>query len=238
MIIKSSSSTLKYALFCSLILNAIALFFFAERKIEFNKRHSGAPTIDHVKNLDYFLNREDIYKLFPINSNDIVMAGDSHTQNYDIPEYLPEYKIINRGIGFDVSEGLLKRIDEIIDGKPKKLFIEIGINDLSKHIRQATTIRNIDTIITKAQTVSPATKIFVTNIFPVNLNDGYNMKDSVVTLNEKLKSLCNKRGVVYIDMYSLLNDKGYLNKQFDCGDGIHLNGKGYIVYTKALKNYL
>lgn len=45
----------------------------------------------------------------------------------------PRIRVYNRGIGGDVTDGLLERMDEsIFDLEPKKVFINIGTNDISR----------------------------------------------------------------------------------------------------------
>ena len=68
-----------------------------------------------------------------MNFNEIVFIGNSITEggkNWSEKFNIPNIR--NRGIGGDVTDGVLERLGEIIFFKPKAVFILIGINDLCK----------------------------------------------------------------------------------------------------------
>jgi lysophospholipase L1-like esterase len=234
---RSTRSRVKYILIFSIALNAIGVLY-VSKKLYYNYQRQTVAPPPPPENVSYFLNRQKVYKLFPVSKDNIVFAGDSHTQFFDTQEYLPGYKIINRGIGGDFSKGLLNRLNDIIGGHPKKLFVEIGFNDIWLNFKPSVTISNIKSIINKTKLQSPNTKIYIVSIFPssVVLN-GINTKDNIPKLNSELKRLCDN-DIIYIDMYPKLSDKGSLNKRYDSGDGIHLNADGYSLYANVLKSYL
>ncbi len=225
----------------SVILNIAAFFPAAKSYIT---RHFIQPPQKTMRRatpnkISYILDRQNVYKLFPVTSNDIVLAGDSHTQFYDSQEYLKDYKIVNRGIMGDNSAGLLNRFDEITKGQPKKLFIEIGLNDIWHKINQDTILKNISLMFIKAKHNSPATIVYMVSIFPgSSILSNFDPEYTIPVINKKIMDLCRVSGVTYIDVYTALSDKGPLNKKYDSGDGIHLNAEGYSVYTKILKGYL
>src|ERR1700733_4992126 len=110
--LKLTNTQVRYLLVFSVILNIAAFFPAAERYIT---RHFIQPLQKTMQRatpvkISYVLDRQNVYKLFPVTSNDIVLAGDSHTQFYDSQEYLKDYKIVNRGIMGDNSAGLLNRL--------------------------------------------------------------------------------------------------------------------------------
>ena len=50
------------------------------------------------------------------------MLGNSHTQNFEWHEIFKNINIKNRGINGDITYGILQRLDEIIESKPKKFL--------------------------------------------------------------------------------------------------------------------
>lgn len=76
----------------------------------------------------------------------VVFAGDSLTGNWKSDQMqaaFPGLKIANRGIGGDVSRGLLFRLQEdVLALKPKALVLLIGTNDLSAHATPAGVMEN------------------------------------------------------------------------------------------------
>lgn len=78
----------------------------------------------------HYLERTTLFNELTIPPNSIVFLGDSLTFRTEWSELFPEEIVINRGIGRDTTAGVLKRLDHIIEAKPKKIFILIGVNDL------------------------------------------------------------------------------------------------------------
>jgi lysophospholipase L1-like esterase len=239
--LKLTNKQIRYLLIFSVIFNLVAFSPVAKSYITRHFMQSLQKTIPGAppNRISYLLDRQNVYKLFPVTSNDIVLAGDSYTQFYDSQEYLKDYKIVNRGIMGDNSAGLLNRFDEITKGHPKKLFIEIGLNDIRHKISQDSILKNISLMFVKAKRDSPSTIVYIVSIFPSSaVLNMFDPEYIIPVINQKIMSLCRRSGVTYIDVYTALSDKGALNKNYRCGDGIHLNAEGYSVYTKILKGYL
>jgi lysophospholipase L1-like esterase len=192
------------------------------------------PKAFDTSRINYSFNRDKLYKILPVKASDVVFIGDSQIQKFDLTELLGNVNLVNRGIDGDVTMGVYKRLDDVIAGKPSKLFVEIGINDIRNFIPTDTSLKYTDKIIIKTETSSPQTKIFVIGLLPCSTIKS----ELVVNYNERLKQLCHKYNIPFIDSYSKLNAKGGLNANYDCGDGLHLNGMGYVTWSSILKPYL
>src|SRR5688572_792456 len=121
---------LKYFIAFSLLLNAVAALFVAKRlyyQFYYNDKYFAEQ--NNKPSVPYFLNRQQVFRLLPNDSDEIIFAGNSHAHNFEVAELFKLPNIKNRGINGDNSLGLLERLDEITESKPKKIFIEIGIND-------------------------------------------------------------------------------------------------------------
>ena len=188
----------------------------------------------------YYLNTQTMYALLPVNNKDIVLVGDSHTKRFSFTEYFAAiHSVKNRGIEGDISGGVLNRMNEVIPGKPEKIFIEIGYNDLTYEITPDSICKNIKLIVDKIKAGSPATKIYINSIFPSDKADlGVTVKDEIVATNKLIKQLCIDSNIPYIDIYSKLSYNGVLNQKYSGGDGIHLNGPGYILWAETLRPYI
>lgn len=218
----------KTILIFSLILNIIAIAFGARRVYYMYEENTV------TKNQSSPFSRQSIYDLFPIDSTDIVFIGDSHTQRFDTQEFFNNPNIKNRGFDGDVTTDLLKRLPKIVVGHPKKMFIEIGFNDLRTKPPVDSVVKNITSIVTYIKTHSPSTKIYLNNIFPSAITYTYINKYSAAVNNALSKQL----GITLINIHDALVNNGRLNPKYDCGDGVHLNGQGYLVWANILKPYL
>ena len=68
----------------------------------------------------------------PIDSLDVVMLGNSLTEMAgDWNVLLRAKRVRNRGISGDDAMGMINRLQQITPGKPKAIFLMVGINDLS-----------------------------------------------------------------------------------------------------------
>ncbi len=74
---------------------------------------------------------------------DIVMLGDSLTEWGNWHELVPEFRVINRGIAGDTSFGVLGRLQEVIDRRPKVVFVMVGTNDLGLRVPPESLLRNL-----------------------------------------------------------------------------------------------
>lgn len=189
--------------------------------------------------LKYFLNRDRYLNSFLITSNDIVFAGDSETELFILDETFNDSYIKNRGILYDTSIGLLNRIDSIVKGKPKKIFIEIGVNDLINNIPPEKINSNILAMIKKIKSKSPNTVIYIQSILPSNfIVNSIPIMMAIEISNGELKSTCDEEKVLYIDLFSLFVNKNKLNSDYDSGDGLHLNAAGYRTWGNTVRKYL
>jgi lysophospholipase L1-like esterase len=222
----------------SLVLNFYVAFLLVKR-IYYSKKYKVVVNIkDNL--IHYSFDRQSVYDIFPLAKNDIVFIGDSHVQKFDLDDFFPGQQIKNRGIDGDISAGVFNRLYQIEMGKPRKLFIEIGFNDLHYGITPDSVINNVKKIILTLNSYSPNTIIYFNNILPCDkILEGRNLKPLIMTFNQKLRALCIKYNTFLIDIHSkLANSNDGLEKNYDCGDGIHLNGKGYLVWSNVLKHYL
>jgi lysophospholipase L1-like esterase len=178
------------------------------------------------------------FKNNPLSYGDIVFLGNSITQGgNDWSKRLNYPNIKNRGIGGDVTDGVLSRIDEIGYFKPKAVFLLIGINDLwnngSPNKPSAEYIgSNIIKIIQAINAQTPKTKIYVQTVLPIEKEE-YRL--NIIKVNEIIKAKEKENPYEIIDLYSIfVNQDGLIKKELST-DGIHLNEKGYDTWVKFIK---
>ncbi|MBP7985118.1 MAG: serine acetyltransferase, partial [Bacteroidaceae bacterium] len=70
-----------------------------------------------------------------VDSTDIVMLGNSLTEYAGNWSKLLGIKdVINRGIAGDDVDGIYNRLNQILSGHPKAIFLMIGIDDLTQNL--------------------------------------------------------------------------------------------------------
>jgi lysophospholipase L1-like esterase len=181
-----------------------------------------------------------LFKSLPNSKKDVVFLGNSITAGVDWNELLGLKYARNRGISGDITFGVLERLDEVIEGKPAKVFILIGINDISRNIPDSFIVSNYKTLITRIQSGSPKTNIYLQTLLPVNneftqFKNHYNKDEHIQYINNALKEIASAYQVKLINLHSHFQDAtGKLNKQFT-EDGLHLNAAGYQHWADLLK---
>lgn len=183
--------------------------------------------------------RIEEFKNDPLHFGDIVFVGNSITeQGGDWSKKLNIQNVRNRGIAGDVTDGVLKRIDEITYYEPKTVFLLIGINDLfnlhfQKEIPSTDYVAN--NIIKIAETIhkeSPKTKVYVQTILPTS--EDY-MVEYIEKVNAKIRTHKNNSFYQLIDLHKEFVNHNGLMKPNLTSDGTHLNESGYKVWIEAIE---
>lgn len=177
-----------------------------------------------------------------ITNNDIVMLGNSLTEGGgDWGKRLGKDNIINRGISGDVAMGIYDRLHQILPGKPKQIFLLIGVNDISHDLSTDSIVNMIEKNVTRIQRESPETKLYLQSLLPIDESfNRYkkltNKTYQIPEINDRLKALAKEKKIDFIDLYPLFTEKGtnVLRKDLTY-DGLHLKEEGYKIWVDAIK---
>lgn len=179
-----------------------------------------------------------MYSSKPITGESIVLLGDSLTEGFDIDYFYPEKGLINRGISGDTTLQVYFRIEEVVNAKPKALFLMIGINDLFHDASPEEITTNIINILTR---FSGGTQIFLQSILPVNETNllvGTGLNTHIHVTNNQLRSFCKQSGTTFLDFHShFLNHTGQMDTRYTY-DGAHLTDDGYCLWADLLEPHL
>ena len=192
----------------------------------------------------FYEQRATLFEELPVTSRDIIFLGNSITNGCEWGELFQNTYVKNRGISGDICMGVYDRLDPIIKGKPAKIFLLIGINDVARGTSADTIVARIEMIVKKIKAESPKTELYLQSVLPVNdcygMFGGHTSRWQVVKqINDLLKPLAEKERVTYIDVYSHFVDgaTGKMNPQYT-NDGLHLLGKGYLLWRDIVKPYV
>lgn len=204
-----------------------------------DKRVEGEGYIQSPMPWPYVLNRRETFEVLPIKEKSIMFVGDSITQRNEWAEMFDNNQIINRGIDSDRLTWLNERMPNLLANKPSKLFIMIGINDIMDGKRENQMMQEYRVILEQFKALEEC-KIYVQSCLPVN-NTEYNhpIDNTVVqAVNAKLESLVKEYGHTYINLYeSFVSSSNELQSEYT-KDGVHLNGRGYLVWKNRIEAYI
>ena len=187
---------------------------------------------------------------------EVLLVGSSLMEHFPLNELAQSMGmttvVYNRGIGGYKTMDLWNAREECIFGlSPRKIFINIGTNDIGDHAyRQEKLLEEYRMLLTEIKTRLPETKVYVMAYYPVNETDkipeGEWGKTAFVTrtnenlniANAAIENLAAKKGCRFINVNEgLADERGKLKKEYTI-EGIHMYANGYQVVLQNLKKYL
>ena len=198
---------------------------------------SAVSRSDSMNENPHHWDKKTHFETLPKSEADIVFFGDSITDYCEWQEFFRETRIKNRGIAGDTTNGLLNRIDQVIESQPHKLFILIGINDINQGKKVQEILSNYQRILQTCKKRIPQTQVFIQSVLPINNqklpNKGVNHK--IIEVNAKLKEFAQELAFQYIDLFSeFLDSNNQLDERYTT-DGVHLNGQGYLLWKRIIE---
>lgn len=173
-------------------------------------------------------------------SNDVgavVFLGDSITEGWStLARDFPKFKVANRGIGGDITSGVLYRLKaDVLSLNPAAIVLLIGTNDVGEGADGEDVAANIRLILRAIKNYNPKLKVIVCKVMPRADHSIYTEKiqkaNSLVEQFVKREpnfALCDTWGI-YAD------EKGNQISADFRPDHLHLNAAGYAVWKKALE---
>jgi len=164
----------------------------------------------------------------------VVFYGDSITDAWarKPEQFFPGKPYVGRGISGQTTPQMLVRFQQdVVHLKPAVVVILAGTNDIAGNTGPSTPEMIEDNFISMlAIARANGIKFVVSSILPA---DHYNWKpgaapaEPIRAMNARLKALCEREHLVYLDYYSAMaNANGGLDAEL-AADGVHPTAKGY-----------
>lgn len=192
---------------------------------------------------EYWEQRVSLFDTLPSSHHDIIFLGNSITDGSEFAEYFRNPDIKNRGIRSDVIDGVRKRLTQVTRGVPDKIFLLIGINDVSHKLSSRTLAVKYETLVREIREQTPTTCLYLQGLMPINNSFGRyknlaGTEGTIRAFNDSIKKIAERNQAVYIDLTEALSDsKGNLRRGFT-NDGLHLNGSGYAAWGEVIAPYI
>lgn len=177
----------------------------------------------------------------------IVFLGDSLTDFYRTNEFFLNVDIYNRGIAGDTTDDVLRRLDQnVLNIKPRKIFLQIGTNDLGFKVKPDKVIEKIKLIVDRILESLPDVDLYLISLYPINPSAIAFSKTvtrprkntQINYINAILEQWAEEKFITYVDVATHLKDeKGNLRKEYTI-EGLHLSLLGYAKITEILKPYV
>lgn len=205
------------------------------------------------------LEKEQMVKDFHIWNKDAikgqtVFTGSSLMEMFPIEKWVKELGpnapiVYNRGVGGYRTTDLLPILDAcVFELEPRKVFINIGTNDLSDDtIPLETVMSNYDRIITQIEEKLPGVIIYMMAYYPINYEAAteemkpcllIRTNEKINRANELVEQLAAKHGQKYINVNApLMDEQGRLKAEYTI-EGMHIKPEGYRAIFQDVMAYV
>ena len=173
-----------------------------------------------------------------------LFVGDYFTDEFIFEKFDLDYHYVKSGTRSLNIDYLLNNTKALVyDYNPSKLFIEVGLFDLSNSKDGTDIITNIEKLVNQIRYNRPYAKIYIESVYPINDSiEGYELKpfsdnvtnNKIIEFNRLLKDYCNANNIKYLDMFSYLEKGSKLDSNYT-DNGYSLNNKGYKQVYKVIK---
>lgn len=187
--------------------------------------------------------RASLFDVLPVDTSDIVFLGNSLTHGCEWHELFNMPNIKNRGINGDIVHGIRERLEPVINGHPKKIFLLIGVNDVSHDLTADSIATAIGELIDDIHSGSPSTRLYVQSLLPINNSFGkykklYGKEQAIRNINTLIEAMAKEKGFIYINSRSIFADENDNLDKNITNDGLHLLGEGYLKWREFLLPYV
>jgi lysophospholipase L1-like esterase len=223
----------------SLSINIIGGIYWVGKKVYYSNKNFDYKREEYQKGISdnkYYFIRIERYKKFlkePVVINKTIFLGNSLINNFDLSVF-KDTNILNRGISGDRITDLLNRLDETTRRSPKKIFLEIGVNDIFFSGSPKWVLSNYIILLAEIKKKLPKTIIYVNGLLPTwDIEKNKKIKK----INNELTEICKKENMIYIDLYKHFLKEEKLDPELSI-DIVHLNLNGYMIWQKIISKYL
>jgi lysophospholipase L1-like esterase len=222
-----SNSLKKVLLISSISLNILFILFFIGKRFYYT----------HWELFHHVITQKerwaDLFKSKP-NDNEIIFLGTSITEGFNVKKEFNNPFVKNMGFAGSISENGIQVINKLINRKPKKLFLEFGVNDFKYNISPDTVKAHLVSMIDLVRLKSPATIIYVESVLPTGIDS---LNNKIIGYNEEAKSICLMKGVTFINLYPNFLKGDKIDSDLTI-DGTHLSEAGYFNWKRLIDEFV
>jgi len=165
----------------------------------------------------------------------ILFVGSSSIRMWKTHESFPDWPVINRGFGGSHISDVIHFSDRIVlPYAPKLIVFYAGDNDVAAGKPAAQVLCDYRRFVEFVHTQLPETPIVFLTIKPSGRR--WSLWPEMARANDSIEAFCEKSGrLFFADLGTpLLGTDGKPDSRLFLNDQLHLNAKGYRVWTKTL----
>jgi lysophospholipase L1-like esterase len=173
----------------------------------------------------------------PPPSGAIVFVGSSSIRLWrTLAQDFSEFKVLNRGFGgSQIADSIAFANRIILPCQPRLVVLYAGDNDLATGKSPSQVYADFKAFVRKIRTASPKTGIVFISIKPSPAR--WALAEKVRAANQMIENYCKPaEGLTYIDVFNpMLGGDGKPRAELFLEDKLHLNARGYALWTEIIK---
>ena len=179
--------------------------------------------------------------IYAVPANPVVFTGSSSVRRWNALERtFAGYNVLNRGVGGALINDITYHLQDLVFRyNPRQLVIYAGENDLGDKTANADSIFNRTVrLITTVRAKLPTIPVVYISIKPSPVRE--KVLKTAIQANKLIKNyLQSQTNIRFVDVFTpMLTSDGKLRPELFLPDMLHMNAKGYKIWTKIIEPYL
>jgi lysophospholipase L1-like esterase len=169
----------------------------------------------------------------------VLFVGSSSIRLWDLKKSFPDKRYINRGFGGSQIADSIAFVDRLVlKHEPRVVIMYAGDNDIAAGKTPQVVASDFATFQKKVHAKLPKTRIMYVAIKPSLKR--WNLYPQMAQANQRIAELCASDGrLTYLDIATpMLDEDGKPKPDLFRDDGLHLNKKGYAVWSAVVAKHL
>ncbi len=170
----------------------------------------------------------------------VLIIGSSSARLWkSAPQDFPDHKIINRGFGGSEISDSVYFFDRIVKPyKPKQILFYAGSNDINAGKTPEQVFIDFTNFVAKVQKAMPKTRVAFIAIAPNPLR--WSKVEQFKSANQLIEDYCKKMPkLTFLNVFpEMLGADGKPLPDIFLKDNLHMNAKGYAIWTPIVREYL
>jgi lysophospholipase L1-like esterase len=175
----------------------------------------------------------------PLPPEPIIFVGSSSIRLWDLGKSFPGLPVVNRGFGGSHLADSVRFAPRILlKQKPRTIVVYAGDNDLAAGKSPEKVFGDFQELVRVVKAELPRTKILYLAIKPSPKR--WALEEKVRKVNALIAEACKKdRHLVFVDVFTpMLGPDGKPKAELFRDDNLHMNAKGYELWTSLVKPLL
>jgi lysophospholipase L1-like esterase len=170
---------------------------------------------------------------------DIVFAGSSSIEYWDLKTSFPDLQAINKGVGgSEITDSIKTEDRDVIAYRPRIVVFYSGDNDIGDGVSPQDVAAHLDQFAARLHAALPQTRLVVISVKPslARWSVAKQMRQANAIIRQHIAA---SPWIEFVDIQDqMLGSNGTPRPELFVSDGLHMTPAGYRIWTAALRPHL